>query len=280
MRQPPPSDSATGGALDPFSAMNSARDRDVMRMVELALHEGRTALAYQPVILARDQEKVAFHEGLIRILDPGGRVIPARDFISQVEMRETGRLIDCAALRMGLSVLRDVPDLRLSINMSARSIGYARWLRVLHDGLDADPTVGERLILEITESSAMLMPDVVTAFMDELQSRGIAFALDDFGAGFTAFRYFRDFMFDVIKIDSQFIQNVAGNPDNQVLTRALTSIGQHFDMLIVAEAVETREDADWLIECGVDCLQGYLYSPPVMQPGWLPTGARRVGGIF
>jgi predicted signal transduction protein with EAL and GGDEF domain len=68
---------------------------------------------------------------------------------------------------------------------------------------------------------------------------GISFALDDFGAGYTAFRYFRDFFFDMIKIDGQFIRGIASNPDNQVLTQALASIGKHFDMFTVAESVET-----------------------------------------
>lgn len=259
---------------DPLTTAISLRDREVLQMVDQSLRDGRTALAYQPVVLAREPGRVAFYEGLIRILDPSGRIIPAREFISTVEGRETGRLIDCAALSHGLAALEAVPDLRLSINMSARSIGYARWMNTLHQGLKRDPTLGERLILEITESSAMMMPEVVNAFMDELHGQGIAFALDDFGAGYTAFRYFRDFFFDVLKIDGQFIRNIASNPDNQVLTRALTSIGQHFDMLVVAEAVESQADADWLATLGVDCLQGYHFAAPMMQPDWLP-GARR-----
>jgi EAL domain-containing protein (putative c-di-GMP-specific phosphodiesterase class I) len=122
--------------------------------------------------------------------------------------------------------------------------------------------VAERLILEITESSAIIMPDLVSVFMTEMQARGICFALDDFGAGYTAFRYLKDFYFDILKIDGQFIRNIATNPDNQVLTQALVSIGRHFDMVTVAESVETSEDARWLVEIGVDCLQGYYFGAP------------------
>lgn len=258
------------GPADPLSAAVEERDRGTLAMVDQALREGRTLLAYQPVVLAADQSRVAFHEGMIRILDTTGRVIPAREFMGAVETRETGRLIDCAALRMGLAALAEVPDLRLAINMSARSIGYSAWTRILREGLRRDDTAGERLILEITESSAMLMPDVVTAFMDDLHGEGISFALDDFGAGYTAFRYFRDFFFDVIKIDGQFIRNIASNPDNQVLTRALTSIGKHFDMLVVAESVECQADADWLRDNGLDCLQGFHFGAPIIHPTWLP----------
>ena len=262
------------GPPDPLSAALDDRDRDTLGMVDRALRDGRTMLAFQPVVLAGDQGRVAFHEGMIRVLDPTGRVIPAREFMGAVETRETGRLIDCAALRHGLAALAAVPDLRLAINMSARSIGYGRWMKILKEGLRRDETAGERLILEITEGSAMLMPDVVTAFMDDLHAEGISFALDDFGAGYTAFRFFRDFFFEVIKIDGQFIRNIASNPDNQALTRALVSIGKHFDMLVVAESVECQADADWLAANGADCLQGYHFGAPAVQPDWLPRGRR------
>ena len=261
---------------DPLSVAVELRDKNMRSMVERALREGRTALAFQPVVLAADPQRVAFHEGLIRIMDTDGRIIPAGEFINSVETNDTGRQIDCAALRHGFAALAQVPDLRLSVNMSARSIGYMTWTATLHEGLRKDPTAGERLILEITESSAIAMPDVVSAFMDELQAKGIAFALDDFGAGYTAFRYFRDFAFEVAKIDGQFIRDIARNPDNQVLTKALTAIAQHFDMLIVAESVETESDAQWLKAHGVDCLQGYLYGAPMVQPAWLRQRARRV----
>ena len=210
-------------------------------------------------------------------MEPSGRIIPARDFITVVEDTEMGRLIDCAALEMGLSTLHHHPEVRLSINMSARSIGYPQWTRILKRGLNASPTIGERLILEITESSAMQVPELVIAFMDQLQDQGVAFALDDFGAGMTAFRYFKDFQFDVVKIDGQFIRGIHANADNQVLTQALASIGRHFDMVVVAEQVEEVADAEWLRTIGIDCLQGYLFGAPTVKPEWLKPQTRKTG---
>ena len=172
---------------------------------------------------------------------------------------------------MGLAALAREPSIRLSVNMSARSIGYPSWLAALERGLRSDPTIAERLILEITESSAMVMPDLVTVFMADMQARGICFALDDFGAGYTAFRYLKDFYFDIIKIDGQFIRGVAGDPDNQVLAQALVSIARHFDMFTVAESVETAEDARYLIDIGFDCLQGYFYGIPSTEAPWLTS---------
>ncbi|WP_425051479.1 EAL domain-containing protein [Psychromarinibacter sp. S121] len=237
-------------------------------MVRDAIAHRNVLLAFQPVVQAAEPYRPAFWEGLIRILDSSGRVIPARDFINDVETTELGRQIDCLALELGLATLADHPGLRLSINMSARSIGYPRWTETLDRGLRRDPTVAERLILEITESSAMVMPDTVQVFMADMQHRGLSFALDDFGAGYTAFRYLREFYFDILKIDGQFIRNIHDNPDNQVLTQALISIARHFEMFTVAEYVETAEDAEFLSAIGIDCMQGYYFGAPTTRPFW------------
>lgn len=263
------------GHEDPLSYAVHSRDRSIMEVVHEAVRHKQVLLAYQPVVQALRPERAAFYEGLLRVKDETGRVIPAKDFINQVEETETGRIMDCLALEKGLKTLAEVPYLRLSINMSARSIGYDRWMQVLKRGLQRDPTVAERLILEITERSAMLVPELVTSFMDRLQRKGISFALDDFGAGFTSFRYLKDFMFDVVKIDGQFIRGIHRDPDNQVLTRALVAIAQQFDMFSVAEFVECDEDAQYLRELGVDCLQGYYYGAPTVHPIWIDEDEKK-----
>ena len=255
---------------DPLSQAVAERDNNAVELVRSALKDDRAMLAFQPVIRTDAPDQPAFYEGLIRIMDKSGRIIPARDFIDHVELDVLGREIDCTALRLGLEALKKVPTLRLSVNMSARSIGYPRWKKILNRGLREDPTLGDRLILEITERSAMVMPDIVQAFMADLQKKGIAFALDDFGAGYTAFRYLRDFFFDILKIDGSFIQGVHAKPDNIVLTEALVSLARHFDMLTVAEKVESEADAECLTRIGVDCMQGYFFGVPTVRPLWMP----------
>lgn len=244
------------------------QSRMTMAAVRRAVQRGDAVLAYQPVVQADGPNRVAFHEGLIRIIDETGRIVPLRDFMPLAETTELGRQIDCLALQLGLQTLAESPALRLSINMSARSIGYSAWLRILREGIGRDGSIAERLVLEITESSAMGLPGVVGPFMRELQARGVSFALDDFGAGYTSFRYLRDFCFDMIKIDGQFIREIARERDNQVLARALQSIAHHFDMFTIAESVETADDAAFLIEMGVDCLQGYYFGAPTIVPPW------------
>ncbi len=260
----------------PLSAAVGLRDRETLAMVKRAVERRDVLLAFQPVVQSARPDRPAFYEGLIRLLDETGRIIPARDFIETIETTELGRIVDCLSLDMGLASLKQDPTLRLAINMSARSIAYPRWKHVLRRGLKADATVAERLILEITESSAMVMPDAVSVFMGELQAEGISFALDDFGAGYTSFRYLREFYFDIIKIDGQFIRGIADNPDNQCLTKALLSIARQFDMFAVAESVENARDAAWLTDVGMDCMQGYYFGAPTVTPPWkMPLAKKR-----
>lgn len=269
-------DAAVEGGLDsPWSFAQEERTRLAVELVRRAIAGRRVMLAFQPVVQARDTTRIAFHEGLVRVMDEAGRIIPARDFLPAIETAELGRQIDTLALGLGLDALAAEPGLRLAINMSARSIGYPRWTRLLDRALSADPTIGERLILEITEASAMLMPDLVTVFMTEWQRRGVAFALDDFGAGYTALRHFKSFSFDILKIDGQFIRGIHRDPDNQVMTQALISIARHFDMFTVAEYVEDARDAAYLQQIGIDCLQGYLFGSPTTAPPWRDSAAAR-----
>ncbi|MCE8006892.1 EAL domain-containing protein [Aestuariivita sp.] len=263
------------GAENPLNLAVTLRNDAVLINVDRALAAGEVLLAFQPVMQASAQRNVAFYEGLLRVLDETGRVIPAAQFMAAAEESELGRKLDCMSLKLGLEVLREHPQLRLSINMSARSVGYKRWIRILEGFLLKDPTLGERLILEITEESAMKVPDIVIGFMAELQTTGVCFALDNYGAGLSAVRYFKDFYFDAVKIDGQFINGIHADPDKQVVTGALMSVANQFDMFTVASKVEDAADAAYLADVGVDCLQGFLFGPPSVRRLWLPANRAR-----
>lgn len=256
------------GLDTPLNAAVSTRDRSVVQMATDAVKHKQCRLAFQPVVQAHPPHDIAFYEGFIRVLDETGRVIPAREFMPQVENTPIGRDLDCVALELGLRTLVKNPQIRLSINMSARSIGYSNWSGILDRFLKRDPQLGERLILEISESSAMQVPELVVDFMDRLQDRGIAFALDDFGASNFSFRHFREFLFDAAKIDGQFIRGISNSPDNQALVRALIAVAREFEILVTAESVETQKDAAFLLESGVDCMQGFLFGAPSVSPPW------------
>lgn len=265
-------------AHSPLDSAVAARDADTITMVRDALAHQEVLLSYQPVMSVHRPGATAFYEGLIRVLDSTGRVIPARNFMPQIEDTPLSRDIDVIALRLGLKALHRTPTLRLSINMSARSIGYKAWSRLLDVALQRDPTIGERLILEITESSVMVVPEQVSDLMDAFQNRGVCFALDHFGAGALALRYLKDLYFDVVKIDGRFVRGIAKDADNRHLTKALLTVAGHFDMMTVATSVENAQDAEALTKLGVDCMQGYYLSAPTTQPDWLRSARSNAAG--
>lgn len=261
---------SVAGLASPLGAAIAAIDRDVIALVQDALAQRRLRLAYQPIVTAANPNKIAFYEGLIRILDHNHRIIPAKDFLGAVEGTELALQIDCIALEAGLRALTAHPNLRLSVNMSAKSIAYPAWMAILRRGLAQGGGVGARLILEISEQSAMMMPEIVAAFMREFQREGIAIALDNFGSGAMTIRYFRDFFFDIVKIDRQFIRDIDKQDENQTLVAALVSLSKVFGMFTVAEAVETTQEAAVLQALGVDCYQGFLFGAPSLKPIFAP----------
>ena len=253
---------------NPVDYAATVRNEPIIETVRRAINNRHVMLAYQPIVYANNPEKPAYYEGLIRVLDQFQEVIEAKDFIPAVETMELGRILDCHALKLGMQALQSEPTLRLAINMSARSIGYPAWLNTLRKGMEEDETIAQRLILEITEESAMTVPELVASFMTDLQRYGISFALDDFGAGYTAFRFFKEFQFDIVKIDGQFIRNIDEDADNQVLSAALLGVAKHFDMFAVAEQVETQEELEYLQAMGVEGIQGFHVGLPQIIPEW------------
>ena len=247
---------------DPFGYAATSRDRDTLTLVRDALAKNRARLAYMPIVLSGAQSRVAFYEGLIRVMDDGGRVIPAAQFMPVIEDTDLGREIDIVTLELAMKVLRTTANLRLSVNVSARSIGDGAWRRTLDTALRSGGHLGDRLIIEISEDSAMLLPEIVTRFMAEMQPLGVGFALDGFGAGLISFRHLKDFFFDLVKIDKGFVRNVARTSDSQVIVEALITIAKQFEMLTIADGVESRDDAAFLEQIGVECPEGYLFGTP------------------
>ena len=278
-----------GSPIDAFKLVNLPADPQELRVeagtrtrfrVAQALAQGRILFHYQPVVRASNPRFPAFFEALARMRHPNGDVGPAGAFLPAVEAGPIGRAIDRLALSNALDMLRENQGIRLAINMSPRSMGDADWLDILADAARRDRSACGRLILEITEAAAMDDPSQTVDFMDHARRSGCAFALDDFGAGATSFRYFRDFRFDMVKIDGSFVAGIAAARDAQVLVECLMAVAKHFEMITVAERVETHEDADWLRTLGIDCLQGWLYGRPGARPEMpeADVGRSRIAG--
>jgi EAL domain-containing protein (putative c-di-GMP-specific phosphodiesterase class I) len=251
---------------NPLAAAISAQDRETLSMVAAALQDRRMRLAFQPVVYAADPSIIGFFEGFIRLLNLRDQVIPARDFMPAVEQLQLGREIDCAALQLGLMAMQRNPQIRVSINMSARSVGYRPWVEMLRRALQDSPRIGANLILEINEASALQVPDVLKPFMAEMREHGIVFALDDFGAAVTSLRFLQEMGFEIAKIDGSLVKHVDRLPDSQAVVKAAIAVARELGMFVVAEAVETEGEAKWLRDAGVGCLQGYLFGPPTVTP--------------
>ncbi len=279
-------------ALDPFRLVGGANDGGPLHATRVeararlrftvaqALVQGRLGFHYQPVVRAQAQQRPAFFEMLARMTLPDGQVLTAGAFLPAVEEGELGRAIDRLALTRALQALVGNPGLRLSVNVSPRSMGDEEWLGILAAAHRGGTGICRRLILEVTEDDALRDADLTQEFVDHVRPLGPALALDDFGAGATGFRHFRGFRFDMVKIDGAFVNGVHRDRDAQALVRCLSTLAQHFEMMTVAERVETRADADWLAEAGIDCLQGYLIGRPSARaemPQAAAPDARRAG---
>jgi len=232
---------------------------DMSRLVREALAGERVRLAFQPVVSAGPGGGDAAYEAFIRILDEIGREIPAGGFIAAVEESPLGRELDCAALRVGLETLQRNPGLRLSINVSARSVGNANWRAILAAGAER---VGDRLTLEVGEGSLALLPDRVIRLMGETKPKGVRFALDDFGAGAVGLRSLKTFGFDHVKLERQLVAGIDRSEDHQVVTAALIAVAHQYGMGVTAVGVETEAEAARLRALGADFLQGYLFGRP------------------
>lgn len=250
----------------PLAAAMAAQDRETLKTVADALKDRRMRLAYQPVVYAADPSVIGFFEGFIRLLNLRDQVIPARDFMGAVEQTQLGREIDCAALQMGLMSLQRNPQIRISVNMSARSVGYQRWATILRKALRDSPKLGYNLILEINAVSAMQVPDVLRPFMEEMRNHGIVFALDDFGAGLISLEILQDLRFEIAKIEGSLVRDIDRMTGPQTVVRGAIALAQEMGMYVVAEAVETEAEATWLREAGVGCMQGYLFGAPSVTP--------------
>jgi EAL domain-containing protein (putative c-di-GMP-specific phosphodiesterase class I) len=252
----------------------------VLFAVAQALVQGRVLFHFQPVVQARNPRQPAFFELLARMRTPNGELLSAGAFLPAVEAGPLGRAIDRLALAHALRALKADPALRLSVNMSPLSMGDEEWLDLFARAAREDASLLGRLILEITENDAMQSVVQTIDFMAHVRATGVAFALDDFGAGATGFRYFRDFRFDMVKIDGAFVRGVHAQPDAQVLVQALAGVARHFEMLAVAEFVETAAEAEWLRGQGIDCLQGHLFGRPSARPELGPDAAAAARRAF
>ena len=242
-------------------------DLVIAEQVKQALRDDRLVLAYQPIVSSHNGTP-EFYEGLVRMLDEEGEPVPAGTFVPIVEQMGLMRLVDRRVLDLGISVLKENPEISLSINVSGMTAVDPVWLRQLHEHLETRPDVALRLILEITETVALDDIADSSRFVRSVNELGCRVALDDFGAGYTSFRHLRGLNVDLVKIDGSFVRDLPTNQDNQLFVRTLINLAKGIGLKTVAEWVENEEEADLLRSDGVDFLQGWHCGKPTIEPPW------------
>lgn len=251
--------------------------------VKQALKDNRLLCAFQPVVDA-ESGQVRFYESLLRMRATDGKLVAAGRFVPVVEELGLVRTVDRYALDLVLGELANHPEVTLALNISGLTAADRSWLRNLVATLKDQPHLAERLIVEITETAALLDIEESAAFVSTVRDLGCRVALDDFGAGYTTFRHLKSLTVDIVKIDGSFVRGIQENVENQLFIKNLLNLARSFGLETVAECVETAEDAAYLRGEGIELLQGYHFGKPEISPIWrdqpfeLALAERRAAG--
>ncbi|MCX5570026.1 MULTISPECIES: putative bifunctional diguanylate cyclase/phosphodiesterase [Kaistia] len=256
-------------AYAPSAEREAERQSNIALSQQLigALSEQRVRLAFQPVVDIHTR-KVGFHEALLRLAHPDGTIVSAGQVVPLAERLGLSRLFDLAVLDQVLETLIRHPDAHLSMNVSPETAAGPDWLAKFAHTLDQRPDLGQRLIVEITETSAIRSLDDTAYFVSTIHDLGARLAIDDFGAGFTSFRNLRELRVDIVKIDGSFIATLPRSRDDQIFVRRLVELAHDLGIETVAEWVQDEETAAMLAEWGVSRIQGHLCGAASLELPW------------
>ena len=238
-----------------------------------ALENRQLRLHFQGVYRAGNGH-LAHLEALIRMEDetaPGQLIMPGQ-FIDQAE--KSGKIleIDRWVITEAIRLLAAHPHLpAMAINISGRSFDDPDLPAYISAQLQRQHVSSKRLLVELTETSAVSDMGDAARFIAALRRTGCPICLDDFGTGFASFAYLKHLQADVLKIDGMFIRNLPQERDNQVFVRAIIEVAHGMGKQAVAEFVEDGKTLLMLREMGVDMVQGYhLDRPKADHPALRP----------
>lgn len=244
------------------------RSLAICTRVQTALRQHRLLFAFQPVVCAATGE-IDYFECLLRMHDAERGIINGGEFITPIEQLGLIGFIDDYVLEQTVQELVSHSEVRLGLNISGLTACNGSWLRSLISLLGGRPDLARRLIVEITETAALLDIEESARFVDRLRGAGCRVALDDFGAGHTSPRQLQMLSVDTVKVDGSFCRNLADNGKQRAALRDLLGLISGFGCTAVAEGVENAEDAAAVRAEGFAYLQGYHLGPPTIQRAWL-----------
>ena len=237
-------------------------ERDLVR----AIHDREFILHYQPQYDMKTGQMRGV-EALVRWQQGTEVVSPAR-FIPIAEecglIVPLGRWVLEEATRRCVEFNQRSPEpLRLFVNVSALQIQRPNFANEVSQILQEAGLSPKQLVVELTESALMQKPEQGSYAMEQLQQMGVSIAMDDFGTGHSSLNYVSVLPISMIKIDRSFVQNCAKRKTDASILAAIVTMGHALGLKVLAEGVETEEQARVLREHGCDEVQGFLYSRPV-----------------
>jgi len=238
----------------------------VITQVNDALSEGRVEAFYQPLVRLDTAEIIGL-EALARIKSLNGEILPASRFQNALTDPRSAYTLSSQMLEMVASDIRHWLDLGLPIqhvgfNVTTADLQKHDLKRRVTDTFSAKGVSLNHLILEVNEA-VYLHDEEVAAEITSLRATGMKVALDDFGTGYASLTHLLEFPVDIIKIDKTFVDRIVVDPASAVIVQAVLDIASQMEMRVVAEGVETREQAERLLEMGCVLAQGHHFSPPV-----------------
>lgn len=252
--------------------------RKLENRLRRAIAEEQLEVFYQPLVASVTQEPLGF-EALLRWHDEDlGHVSPG-EFIPVAE--ETGLIIALGdfVLRRATAEAATWPgNLRVAVNLSAVQFKRPGLFETVKNALATAGLPGSRLDLEITESILIDNRELVLTTLRQLKELGIRISMDDFGTGYSSLSYLQSFPFDKIKIDRVFVADLKTSRSNSSIIQAVVAMGQSLSMKVVAEGVETAEQAELLGVLHCDELQGFHVARPMAAadvPAFLTSKAAK-----
>jgi diguanylate cyclase (GGDEF)-like protein len=250
-------------------SMNEAAKRkiDLESRLRRAVERDELTLYYQPVYVA-DGQSVSGAEALLRWTDPELGPVSPGEFIPIAE--DTGLIVTIgewvirtACSQASLWQEAGYEPLRMAVNVSGLQLMEDGFPAVVARALQESGLDPEHLEIEITESTIIQSHGATADALERLNGMGVRLALDDFGTGYSSLAYLRRFPINRLKIDRSFVSELPDNTDDAALTAAIVTMAHALRLTVVAEGVETVDQANHLRSIGCDHLQGYLFSRPI-----------------
>ncbi|TAN48948.1 MAG: EAL domain-containing protein [Methylococcaceae bacterium] len=240
---------------------------------------------FQPVI-ALKQQRLAGFEALMRWARPGHGIVAPAQFLEVAE--SSGKIVAlgesifrqaCRQTRAWLDVFPD-NELIMHINLSGRQFIEPRLSEWVLEVLQETALPSRHLGVEITETALIEKPQLAHDILRSLHRQKVHLSIDDFGAGYSSLSYLQQFPFDVLKIDRSFTSAIVQDKKSADIVQAVIKLAHKLKLQVVAEGIETEQEAELLTAWRCDYGQGYLYAPPLAADvalGWVAQG-RGVSG--